>query len=89
VPGRASDRPTPTELRGRRLTQALPSPGLVRQKSRFIVANISFVLNYTKTEASPPATAIEFEKSFQTMDDALKFCVQLTELGEKRSTSSS
>jgi hypothetical protein len=48
---------------------------------RFIVANISFVLNYTKTKAAPPASAIEYEKSFPTLDAALKFCVQLTELG--------
>jgi hypothetical protein len=45
------------------------------------VANISFVLNYTKTKAAPPASAIEYEKSFPTLDAALKFCVQLTELG--------
>jgi hypothetical protein len=50
-------------------------------KSRFIVANIFFVLNYTKAKAVPPASAIEFEKSFPTMDAALTFCVQLTELG--------
>jgi hypothetical protein len=45
------------------------------------VANISFVLNYTKTKATPPARAIEYEKSFPTLDAALKFCVQLIELG--------
>jgi hypothetical protein len=45
------------------------------------VANTSFVLNYTKTKAVPPASAIEFEKSFPTLDAALRFCVQLTELG--------
>jgi len=45
------------------------------------VANISFVLNYTKTKAAPPASAIEYEKSFPTLDAALTFCVQLTELG--------
>jgi hypothetical protein len=45
------------------------------------VANISFVLSYTKTKATPPASAIEYEKSFPTLDAALKFCVQLTELG--------
>jgi hypothetical protein len=50
-------------------------------KSRFIVANISFVLNYTKTKAVPPASAIEYEKSFPTLDATLTFCVQLTELG--------
>jgi hypothetical protein len=49
--------------------------------SRLIVANISFVLNYTKTKAAPPASAIEYEKSFPTLDAALTFCVQLTELG--------
>jgi len=45
------------------------------------VTKISFVLNYTKTKASPPASAIEYEKAFPTMDAALSFCVQLTELG--------
>ena len=45
------------------------------------MANISFVLNYTKTKAAPPASAIEYEKSFPTLDAALTFCVQLTELG--------
>jgi hypothetical protein len=45
------------------------------------LAKISFVLTYTKTTAAPPASAIEFEKSFPTLDAALKFCVQLTELG--------
>jgi hypothetical protein len=45
------------------------------------VATISFVLNYTKTKAAPPASAIEFEKAFPTLDAALAFCVQLTELG--------
>jgi hypothetical protein len=45
------------------------------------VANISFVLNYTKTKAVPPASAIEYEKSFPTLDATLAFCVQLTELG--------
>ena len=45
------------------------------------MAVISFVLNYTKTKAAPPASAIEYEKSFPTLDAALRFCVQLTELG--------
>ena len=49
--------------------------------SRFIVDNASFVLSYTKTKAAPPASAIEYEKSFPTLDTSLKFCVQLTELG--------
>jgi len=50
-------------------------------KSRFTVAKTSFVLNYTKTKTNPPATAIEYEKSFPTWEAALGFCVQLTELG--------
>ncbi len=53
----------------------------VAGKSRSIVAKISFVLNYTKTTVAPPASAIEYEKSFPTLEAAVKFCVQLTELG--------
>ena len=45
------------------------------------MANTTFVLNYTKTKAAPPASAIEYEKSFPTLDAALTFCVQLIELG--------
>jgi hypothetical protein len=47
---------------------------------RFIVADMSFVVNYTKTKASP-ARAVEYEKSFLTMGAALNFCVQLIDLG--------
>jgi hypothetical protein len=59
----------------------MSNAGTVPGKSRAIVAKISFVLNYTKTKAAPPASAIEYEKSFPALDAALKFCVQLTELG--------
>ncbi len=43
--------------------------------------NTSFVLNYTKTKAVSPASAIEYEKSFPTLYAALKCGVQLIELG--------
>jgi hypothetical protein len=59
----------------------LSHAGTVPGKLRFIVTNISFVLNYTKTKAAPPASAIEYEKSFPTLDAALTFCIRLTELG--------
>ncbi len=45
------------------------------------MSKLSFCVNYTKTKASPPSHAIEYEKSFLTMDDALDFCGKLTELG--------
>jgi hypothetical protein len=45
------------------------------------MANILFVLSYTKTKAAPPASSIEYEKTFPTLDSALRFCVQLAELG--------
>jgi hypothetical protein len=70
----------PSDFRDR-VELKLSSTGTVPGKSRFIVANISFVLNYTKAKAAPPARAIEYEKSFPTLDAALRFCVQLSELG--------
>lgn len=45
------------------------------------MARIAFALNYTKTKALPPATAADYEKSFETMEAALSFCVDLTRLG--------
>jgi hypothetical protein len=45
------------------------------------VADLSFLINYTKTRVNPPARAIEYEKCFLTMDAALNFSVQLTDLG--------
>ena len=45
------------------------------------MSKTSFCVNYTKTKVSPPSSAIEYEKSFLTMDDALDFCGKLTELG--------
>ena len=45
------------------------------------IMNISFVVTYTKTRVNPPATAIEYERSFPTMWAALNFCVRLTALG--------
>ncbi|HTJ65869.1 MAG TPA: hypothetical protein VL899_18860 [Alphaproteobacteria bacterium] len=43
--------------------------------------NIAFVVTYTKTRAKPPASAIEYDRSFPTMWAALSFCVRLTTLG--------
>ena len=45
------------------------------------MADMSFSVNYTKTKATPPARAIEYEKCFLTLSAALNFCVQLTDLG--------
>lgn len=45
------------------------------------MSRISFTLAYTKTKAIPPASAVEFEKSFSTLEAALTFCVQLAKLG--------
>ncbi|GEM_PF-5881971 len=45
------------------------------------MSKISFVLNYTKIKAVPPAQAAEFEKSFPTLAEALTFCVRLIGLG--------
>ncbi len=42
---------------------------------------LSFCVNYTKTKVSPPSAAIEYEKTFLTMDEALEFCARLTDLG--------
>ena len=45
------------------------------------MTDMSFAVNYTKTKASPPARAIEYEKCFLTLPAALNFCVQLIDLG--------
>ena len=42
------------------------------------MTEMSFTVHYTKAKALPPATAIEYDKSFQTMDAALDFCVRLS-----------
>ncbi len=42
---------------------------------------MSFVVNYTKTSANPPACPIAYEKHFLTMRAALNFCVELDDLG--------
>ena len=43
--------------------------------------NIAFVVTYTKTRVKPPASAIEYDRSFPTMWAALNYCVRLTALG--------
>lgn len=45
------------------------------------MTKLSFCVNYTKTKVNLPSHAIEYEKSFPTMDDALDFCGRLAELG--------
>ena len=45
------------------------------------MSSISFVVTYTKTRVKPPASAIEYDRSFPTMWSALNFCVRLTDLG--------
>jgi hypothetical protein len=45
------------------------------------MAKITFALSYTKTKATPPAGAADYEKSFPTLEAALDFCSQLTTLG--------
>jgi hypothetical protein len=45
------------------------------------VSKLSFCVNYTKTKVNPPSVAIEYEKLFLSMDEALDFCGKLTELG--------
>lgn len=45
------------------------------------MSSISFVVTYTKTRVKPPASALEYDRSFPTMWSALNFCVRLTELG--------
>ena len=45
------------------------------------MTNVSLVVTYTKVKVAPPAGAIEYEKSFPSMNAALDFCVKLTDLG--------
>ncbi len=42
------------------------------------MTEMSFTVHYTKAKAVPPATAIEYEKSFPSMETALDFCVRLS-----------
>ena len=45
------------------------------------MSNLSFAVNYTKTKATSPNNAIEYEKCFLTLSAALNFCIELIESG--------